>query len=98
MYLTHKYLQYLREQDHCSLCYTKGPVEPHHVKYLGMGSDRKKELPEHYSAIPVCRACHQEYHQLGEKMYSAKHQVNPYEIAWYWLSKFLINKENNGST
>jgi hypothetical protein len=47
MYLTHKYLQYLREQDHCSLCYTKGPVEPHHVKYLGMGSDRKKELPEH---------------------------------------------------
>ena len=59
MYLTHKYLQYLREQDHCSLCYTKGPVE---------------------------------------KMYSAKHQVNPYEIAWYWLSKFLINKENNGST
>lgn len=96
MYLTHEYLQYLREQQNCSLCYKKRDIEPHHVKYIGMGRDRKKPLAEHYSAIPVCRDCHTEYHNLGEKMYSIKHQVNPYEIAWYWLSKFLTRKEDNG--
>ena len=62
-----------------------------------MGRDRNKPLREHYTAIPVCRICHTEYHNLGKKMYSIKHQINPYEIALYYLSKFLI-KGRNGSS
>jgi|TARA_A100001201_G_C3998045_1_gene173665 hypothetical protein len=93
---TQEYLQYLREQTHCSLCYKHTPTEPHHIEQIGMGRNRKNpRLREHYSAIPVCRACHVEYHNLGKKMYSIKHQINPYEIALYWLSKFLLNKEDN---
>tara|TARA_R100001530_G_scaffold100928_1_gene70177 strand:- start:167 stop:469 length:303 start_codon:yes stop_codon:yes gene_type:complete len=94
---THEYLQYLREQEHCSLCYKETPTEPHHIDQVGMGRNRAKPLRVHYTAIPVCRICHAEYHQLGKKMYSIKHQVNPYEIALYWLSKFLI-KERYGSS
>ena len=94
---THEYLQYLREQEHCSLCYKETPTEPHHIDQIGMGRDRKKPLREHYTAIPVCRICHTEYHNLGKKMYSIKHQINPYEIALYYLSKFLI-KGRNGSS
>lgn len=94
---THKYLQYLREQKHCSLCYRETPTEPHHIDQVGMGRDRSKSLRVHYTAIPCCRICHQEYHQLGKKVYSEKHQINPYEIALYYLSKFLI-KEKNGQT
>ncbi len=94
MYDTHKYLQYLRSQRHCSLCYKESITEPHHIDQIGMGRDRKKNLREHYTAIPVCRTCHTEYHNLGKKMYSRKHQINPYEIALYWLSKFLMEKED----
>tara|TARA_Y100000401_G_scaffold38325_1_gene28929 strand:+ start:19104 stop:19409 length:306 start_codon:yes stop_codon:yes gene_type:complete len=94
MYKTHKYLEYLREQTHCSLCYKETPIEPHHIDQIGMGRDRKKPLRVHYTAIPVCRPCHDEYHRLGKKMYSIKHQINPYEIALYHLSKFLIKEDN----
>ena len=94
---SHKYLQFLREQTHCSLCYKYGNIEPHHIDQVGMGRDRKKNLRVHFTAIPVCRPCHTEYHNLGKKMYSIKHQVNPYEIALYWLSKYLM-KGTNGSS
>ena len=97
MELTHIYLEYLREQKHCSLCHKQKPIEPHHIDQIGMGRDRKKPLREHYTAIPVCRQCHTEYHDLGKNRYCSKHQVNPYEIALYWVSRFLT-KGINGSS
>tara|TARA_R110002012_G_scaffold36532_9_gene103067 strand:- start:2260 stop:2544 length:285 start_codon:yes stop_codon:yes gene_type:complete len=89
---TKDYLDYIRQQPHCCFCYTKGIVEPHHIKYIGMGRDRKKSLREHWSAVPVCRPCHSEYHSLGEKVYSTKHQINSYEIVYHYLSKYLQEK------
>ena len=91
---TKKYLDYIRQQPHCCLCYNKGKVEPHHINMIGMRRDRKKNLREHYSAVPVCRPCHQEYHQLGEKAYSKKHNINPYELAWFYLANYLPHKDN----
>ena len=91
-YATEDYLSFIREQPYCSFCYTKGPVEPHHIKQIGMGRNRKKPLIEHYSAVPVCRICHSEYHSLGMKIYSIKHQVNVFEIAHYYLTKYLEYK------
>lgn len=91
-YHTEEYLDYVRKFPHCSLCYKKGPVEPHHINQIGMGRNRKNPLIEHYSAIPVCRPCHTEYHNLGMKVYCNKHQVNAFEIAHYFLSKFLKDK------
>ena len=84
------YLDYIRQQKHCSLCYKKGPVEPHHIDMIGMGRNRNKPLREHYSAIPVCRPCHREYHDRGEKMYCIKHQINPYDIVYHYLSKYMM--------
>ena len=54
-----------------------------------MGRDRKKELVEHYSAIPVCRQCHTTYHNLGMKEFQFKFDINVYELAHYYLSKHL---------
>ena len=95
MLKTHEYLNYLRKQNHCSLCYKPKPIEPHHIDQIGMGRNRKSNLREHFTAIPVCRECHSEYHNLGKKMYSIKHQVNPYEIALYYLSKYLMRKNES---
>ena len=50
---------------------------------------RKRELVEHYSAIPVCRQCHTTYHNLGMKEFQFKFDINVYELAHYYLSKHL---------
>ena len=91
-YDTHEYLDYIRNQKHCSFCYKKGAVEPHHINQIGMGRNRKNPLIEHYSAVPVCRPCHTEYHNLGMKVYSSKHQINPFEIAHYYLAMYCKEK------
>lgn len=87
-------MNYIRQQEVCCLCYNKKPIEPHHICFIGMGRDRKKELREHYSAVPVCRECHIEYHHLGEKAYANKHNINPYELAWYYLANYLPHIDN----
>tara|TARA_A100001201_G_scaffold71863_1_gene65702 strand:+ start:519 stop:803 length:285 start_codon:yes stop_codon:yes gene_type:complete len=90
---TKKYLDYIRNQPHCSLCYTKGLVEPHHIEVIGMGRNRNKNLREHYSAIPVCRPCHRSYHDLGKETYETRNHINSYEIVYFYLSKYLDERE-----
>ena len=91
---TKDYLDYIRQQPHCCFCYTKGLVEPHHIKTIGMGRNRKKPLREHWSAVPVCRPCHTEYHKIGEETYQARHHINAYEIVYYYVSKYLNERIN----
>ncbi len=83
------YIDIIRNEKYCSVCMKKGAVEPHHINQIGMGRDRKKELVEHYSAIPVCRQCHTTYHNLGMKEFQFKFDINVYELAHYYLSKHL---------
>ena len=86
-----EYLDKIREEEFCSTCMKKTNIEPHHVNFIGMGRDRKKELIEHYSSIPVCRLCHQTYHKVGRKTFEFKYDVNIYDLAHHYLSKHLFN-------
>ena len=88
------YLDKIRKEKYCSVCMKKTKVEPHHIKEIGMGRNRKKQLVEHYSAIPVCRPCHQTYHRIGKKTFEFKFDVNIYGLAHYYLSKHLHREEH----
>jgi len=100
------HVEYIRKKVTCCNCYKKRPIDPHHVNQLGMGRDRKKQLKEHYSVIPLCRACHQEYHHLGKKRFEKKHKIDVFEQAHYFLSEhiyeiyekyqILLDRKNNG--
>ena len=66
-----KFLPYLKWQKEnfpgCCLkgygCY--GNVQQHHVIAVGMGNNRKKDLPEHFTVISLCAKHHAELHQSG---------------------------------
>ena len=82
--------QYIREQVYCCNCMKKRPIDPHHIKQIGMGKKKKKNLIEHYSCIPVCRKCHTEYHNIGRKEFEKKHNINIYEQVHHFLSKHIF--------
>ena len=84
------YLKAIRSETRCSVCYQQRTIEPHHIDQIGMGRNRKNELIEHFSAIPVCRPCHQHYHQVGRKQFEFKHGINCYEIIYDYLSKYIF--------
>ena len=86
------YVDLIRSEKYCSVCMQKGLVEPHHINQIGMGRDRKKQLVEHYSAIPVCRQCHTTYHNIGIKDFQFKYEINVYELAHHYLSKYLMEE------
>ena len=94
-----EYLERVREEKHCYVCMKKTKIEPHHIDQIGMGRNRKKELQEHYSAIPVCRPCHQEYHKVGKETFEFKYGVSAYELVYDAISKILYeNYKQNQET
>lgn len=93
------YLDYIRSYRYCIVCLKNEPIEPHHLKAVGMGNDRKKEIVQHYTAIPVCRRCHNEYHNKGEKFQAEKYVMNHWKENTKLLSEFLIKQlKKNGTT
>tara|TARA_R100000152_G_scaffold18399_1_gene10193 strand:+ start:7389 stop:7703 length:315 start_codon:yes stop_codon:yes gene_type:complete len=87
-----KYLDYVRNYRYCIVCLKNTLVEPHHLKAIGMGNNRKKELIQHYTAIPVCRDCHTEYHAKGEKYQADKYKMNHWKENSKILSEYLISE------
>jgi hypothetical protein len=90
------YLDFIRKQVFCCTCLQDNQIEPSHLESVGMGRDRKKELLEHYSAIPQCRKCHSEFHQLGLNRYQDKHRINLFRMSQYYLTAYLYKKTNIG--
>ena len=90
-----EYLQNIKEEFRCSACYKEGKMDAHHINSIGMGRNRKNQLREHYSAIPLCRICHQEYHKIGKKTFEFKHDINLYETAFSLLSGYLFTMHNS---
>ena len=66
------------------------PAEPHHLITVGMGSNRKREMIEHLSAIPLCRICHMEVHTVGIEIFEDRHGINLWRenarllARWIW--------------
>jgi len=55
-----KYLEWIRVKP-CCVCGNLS--KPHHLKRIGMGRNRKKDLVEHYTAVPLCRSHHEQAHR-----------------------------------
>ena len=90
-----QFLEYIRNQKYCCICLQVQPVEPHHLSAVGMGGNSKKEIEKHYTAIPVCRKCHREYHDRGEKFQSDKYKMNHWKENAKYLKQFLWSKNEN---
>ena len=73
------------KQFTCSACGLSG-VDAHHLDSVGMGGNRKKDLEEDYSCVPLCREHHQEWHQIGDIQFTKKYSVN------LWKLNYKINK------
>jgi len=85
-----KYLDFVREQ-YCCVC--GSPGEPHHLKAVGLGRNRKKPMKEHYTVIPVCRIHHSEYHSMGYTDWAKKHQINPWRVANLLLAEWIFENQ-----
>jgi len=72
------YLNYIRKLP-CSVCGQQ--AEPHHLEAIGMGMNRKKPTPRHYSAIPLCREHHTEIHWNRQK-FEEKYRFNSWKEAF----------------
>ncbi len=61
------YISWLRGMP-CIVCHRPG--EPHHLKAVGLGRNRKKDIAEHWTAVPLCRQHHDEYHTWGRQTWT----------------------------
>ena len=52
-----KYLEWIRVKP-CCVCGNLS--KPHHLKRIGMGRNRKKNMLEHYTAVPLCSIHHEQ--------------------------------------
>tara|TARA_R100000664_G_scaffold33942_1_gene52909 strand:+ start:1319 stop:1642 length:324 start_codon:yes stop_codon:yes gene_type:complete len=84
-----KYIDFIRSHNQCCVCLQFTEIEPHHLNSIGMGRNRKNDMIEHFSAIPVCRTCHMDYHQIGLKEFEKKHHQNMFQTNHKYLSKFI---------
>tara|TARA_Y100001963_G_scaffold144802_1_gene217415 strand:- start:853 stop:1122 length:270 start_codon:yes stop_codon:yes gene_type:complete len=76
----------------CSVC-GNASVDAHHLDSVGMGGNRKGELIEDYSCVPLCREHHQEWHQIGDRDFTSKYNINLWKIN-YQMNKMWRKNEN----
>lgn len=85
-----KYLDHIRTID-CLICFE--PSEAHHLKQIGMGNNRSKPSPKHYSAVPLCTKHHQEFHAKGIKRFEEEYQINLWKNTNRIISGYLYDIE-----
>ena len=88
-----EYIDYIRSLKYCCVCYTKEPVDPHHLISIGMGGNRKNPNVKHYSCVPLCRKHHTEYHSHGKTIFEKKHEISLFEIAFHLLIKYFEERD-----
>ena len=66
-----EYLAYIRARK-CCVCF--GPSDVHHLRTVGAGGSD-------YTAVPLCRVHHTEWHQMGDKKFLETHGVNLWKEA-----------------
>ena len=79
-----KYIEFIRNKK-CTACYNS-PADPDHLITIGMGNNRKKATVKDFSCIPLCRLCHIERGQIGDKKFQEKSGIN----IWKDLNKYLM--------
>lgn len=79
-----KFLSFVREKK-CLGCGRFG-VDAHHLDTRGSGGSD-------YSAVPLCRCCHTEWHQSGPAMFEQRHRVNLWRECAGILSEYFTTVE-----
>ena len=84
------YLRYIRSMG-CAIC--RRDAEPHHLEAIGMGRDRKKDLKEHYSAVPLCREHHTEFHQTGHSKFQKRYNINLWKECFKYIRHYALGED-----
>lgn len=71
-----RFLTFVREHD-CVVC-GRHEVDAHHLDSRGSGGSD-------YSCVPLCRRCHDEYHQRGRATFESDHSI----LLWRENSRLL---------
>ena len=79
------YLDFIRSHT-CMVC--PQVAIPHHVITVGMGRDRRRQLPEHYSAVPVCPSHHHELEHDKAK-FEETYRVDVFEMVVKYFQQFI---------
>ena len=77
-------LEYVDDIDHyvymclihkkCAICGKKADL--HHIDVIGIGGNRNETQHEGREAMSLCRAHHQEIHQIGKQEFCEKYHLN----------------------
>lgn len=59
-----RYLAFVRKQS-CAGCSAPGPSDPHHWALKGRGRGGMGMKVDDYRVVPLCRKCHDDFHQRG---------------------------------
>jgi|GEM_PF-2985457 len=87
-------LEYL-ESRRWGLCDVPGcnePADPHHLKAVGMGDDRREPSPRHYTADRLCKAHHTECEQISLEGFEKKYKVDLWWIALKSYVAWIVEK------
>ena len=74
-----KYIEYIRGTP-CLICGRIG-ADPDHLETVGRGGNRKKDMWEHFTCIPLCRIHHTERHNSMKK-FEEKYRINCWREAF----------------
>ena len=85
------YVVYVRTLP-CVVCNESPPSDPSHLRAIGMGGNRKKENERHFTAIPMCRLCHSNFHAVGITEFEDVWQINVYKVALKILAQWLMEQ------
>jgi len=75
----------------CLMCANEG--DRHHLSSIGAGRKREIAHWEHFTVINLCREHHSELHQIGEKKFSEKYEINLWKYALLSLAKWMFANE-----
>ena len=70
----------------------KREAEPHHLRAVGMGNNRKKPSVQHYTAIPLCREHHLHIKALGWRECELRWKVH----LWHWAFRNYLRWLEDG--
>lgn len=87
-----KYIDFVKSKEFCTACLTRGPVDPDHLRAVGMGNNRKRPSERDFTCIPLCRSCHIERGQIGNYQFEHKWSVNLWKDAHNLLMEYLCRE------
>jgi len=84
-----------KNYNFCCGCGKETILHQHHVKAVGSGNNRNKELPEHLTVIMLCSDCHFMAHNTTDYDFSQHIGINIYKQVVNQILRYLHNEVIN---